>query len=81
MIPYEEMQYFKKFCSVYTKSLALSNLMKEDIDEAEKKFRVVLILLQTEFYDDAHKIMGHYLMELQSRRSVDGFHILEMNEG
>lgn len=75
MIPQREMEYFKKFCSMYTKSLALSNLEKEDIDEAEKKFRALLILLQTEFYDDAHKMMGHYVMELQAKRGIDGFNI------
>lgn len=76
MIPEKEMEYFKKFCSMYTKSLALSNLEKEDIDEAEKKFRVVSILLQTEFYNDAHKMMGHYVMELQVKRGIDGFNII-----
>ena len=75
MIPEKEMGYFRMFCSMYTRSLALSNLTMEDIDEAEKKFRVVSILLQTEFYDDAHKMMGHYVMELQDRRGIDEFNI------
>ena len=68
MIPERELKYFERFYIMATKALSTMNLTEEDINEFEKKFRAVTIVMQSEFFDDAHRMMGTYLMQLQHRR-------------
>lgn len=67
--------YFQKFYMMATKSLALSNLSKEDMKDFMEKFAVITLLMDAAKYDEARKKMGDYLMEIQSKRPVKEFGI------
>lgn len=71
MISESELKYFEKFYIMATKALSMTDPTIDDLKELENKFREVSMVIQAEFFDDAHKMMGDYIMKLQIKRSED----------
>ena len=80
-IPQAEKQYFEKFYMLFSKIMALSNIHRWDMIGLLAGFDEVCLLMEMRLYQEARKLMGRILMEMQCARSFDGFYTLYGQQG
>ena len=80
-IPLAEKVHFEKFNLMFSKSMALGNIKRQDIFALTVAFEEICMLLEIGLYDEARQMMGKELMKMQATRSIDGFQILYGQHG
>ena len=80
-IPLSEKVHFEKFNLMFSKSIALGNIKRQDIFALTIAFEEICMLLEIGLYDEARQMMGKELMKMQATRSIDGFQILYGQHG
>jgi hypothetical protein len=80
-VPPTERKFFRRFYIMFSKTMALGNIKREDIFPIIMAFDEICILLEMGLYDEARKLMAKELMKMQLSRSVGGFWTLYGQQG
>ena len=75
-IPASERKHFEKFQMLFGKMMALGNIERWDMTGILAGYDEVCLLMEMRLYQEARKLMGRILMEMQCSRSFNGFYTL-----
>jgi hypothetical protein len=80
-VPPRERQYFEKYYLMFSKTMALGNIKREDIFGILMSFDEICMFLELGLYEESRQIMGREIMKMQCSRSIDGFQTLFGQQG
>ena len=80
-IPPRERKFFEKYQLMFSQTMALGNIQREDIFPMLIAFDEICMLLEIGLFDDARQIMGREIMKMQLSRSIEGFQTIWSSGG
>lgn len=80
-VPPKERRHFEKYQIMFSQTMALGNIDKEDMFSILLAFDEICMLLEIGLFDDARQIMGREIMKMQLSRSVGGFQTIWSSGG
>jgi len=80
-VPDEEKESFRKFMVMFSRTVALANIAKEDIMKFLITKDIIVMAYEDGLYDYAHELQADYLQQLQLSRAVGGFETLYGQHG
>jgi len=80
-IPPKERKHFEKYQIMFSQTMALGNIDKEDMFPILLAFDEICMLLEIGLYDEARQLMGREIMKMQLSRSVGGFQTIWSSGG
>jgi len=80
-VPPKERKHFEKYQIMFSQTMALGNIDKEDMFPILLAFDEICMLLEIGLFDEARQIMGREIMKMQLSRSVGGFQTIWSSGG
>ena len=80
-VPPKERKHFEKYQIMFSQTMALGNIDKEDVFPMLIAFDEICMLLEIGLFDIARQIMGREIMKMQLSRSIGGFQTIWSSGG
>jgi len=80
-VPEEEKKHFREFMVMFSRTVPLANISKEDILKFIITRDMIVMAYEDGLYEYAHELQADYLQQLQLSRAIGGFETLYGQHG